>query len=109
MTPPPGIPAYALVEGHLIAGLAHLALGDRYAAAATAEAALAAAEPDRLIFPFAMFNAAELLDALPRHQTAHSALLADVVDMLRGAPAPQIDRGGTPQLEALSPERAAGT
>src|SRR5262249_36799455 len=74
MTPPPGFPAYGLVEAHLLAGLAHLALGDRNAAAAAAEAALAAAEPDRLIFPFAMSNARELLDVLPRHRTAHSAL-----------------------------------
>jgi LuxR family maltose regulon positive regulatory protein len=96
-------PAFALVEAHLLAGLAHLALGDRNAAAAAAEAALAAAEPDRLIFPFAMANAAELLDVLPRHQTAHSALLADVVDLLRGAPGPRMDRGPLPQPEELSP------
>jgi LuxR family maltose regulon positive regulatory protein len=103
LTPPPGSPAYALVEAHLLAGLAHLALGDRNAAAASAEAALAAAEPDRLIFPFAMNNAGELLDVLPRHQTAHSALLADVVDLLRGAPAPRIDRERLSRPEELSP------
>jgi LuxR family maltose regulon positive regulatory protein len=103
LMPPPGSPAYALVEAHLLAGLAHLALGDRNAAAASAEAALAAAEPDRLIFPFAMNNAGELLDVLPRHQTAHSALLADVVDLLRGAPAPRIDRERLSRPEELSP------
>ena len=32
-------PAFALVEAHLLAGIAHLALGDRPAAAAAAEAA----------------------------------------------------------------------
>src|SRR5256885_3882634 len=69
MMPPPGFPAYGLVEAHLLTGLANLALGDRNAAGAAAEAALAAAEPDRLIFPFAMSNAGELLDLLPRHQT----------------------------------------
>ena len=103
MMPPLGFPAYALVEAHVLAGLAHLALGDRTAAAAAAEAALAAAEPDRLIFPFAMNNAGELLDALPRHQTAHNALLADVVDLVRGAPAPRIDRERGPQPDELSP------
>jgi LuxR family maltose regulon positive regulatory protein len=102
MTPPLGFPAYALVEAHVLAGLAHLALGDRNAAAAAAEAALAAAEPDRLMFPFAMYNAADLLDALPRHQTAHSALLADVVDLLRGTPAPRTDRERLPPPEELS-------
>ena len=101
--PPPASPAYALVEGHVLAGLAQLALGDRSAAAASAEAALAAAEPDRLIFPFAMNNAGELLDVLRRHQTAHSALLADVVDLLRGAPAPRVDRQRLPQAVELSP------
>ena len=102
VTPPPG-PAFTLVETHLLAGIAHLDLGDRNAAAAAAEAALAAAEPDRLIFPFAMTEAAELLDALPRHQTAHGALLADIVDLLRGAPAPSADRELLPQPEELSP------
>ena len=89
--PPVGVPAFTLVETHLLAGIAHLHLGDRTAAAAAAEAALAAAEPDRLIFPFAVTDAAELLDALPRHETAHGALLADIADMLRGAPAPSAE------------------
>jgi len=102
MMPPLGFPAYALVEAHVLAGLAHLALGDRTAAAAAAEGALAAAEPDRLIFPFALHNAAELLDALPRHQTAHSALLADVVNLLRGSLAPSAERGLLSQPEELS-------
>ncbi|HMJ35965.1 MAG TPA: LuxR C-terminal-related transcriptional regulator, partial [Baekduia sp.] len=102
ITPPVG-PAFTLVESHLLAGTAHLHLGDRDAAAAAAEAALAAAEPDRLIFPFAMTEAAELLDALPRHETAHGALLADIVDLLRGAPAPSTDRERLPQPEELSP------
>jgi LuxR family maltose regulon positive regulatory protein len=103
MMPPLGFPAYALVEAHVLAGLAYLALGDRNAAAAATEAALAAAESDRLIFPFAMYNAAELLDALPRHQTAHGALLADVVDLLRGAAPKRINPGALPQWEELSP------
>ena len=100
---PPVVPAFTLVETHLLAGIAHLHLGDRNAAAAAAEAALAAAEPDRLIFPFAMTEAAELLDALPRHETAHGALLADIVDLLRGASAPSTDRERLSQPEELSP------
>jgi LuxR family maltose regulon positive regulatory protein len=62
----PVAPAFTLVETHLLAGIAHLRLGDRNAAADATEAALSAAEPDRLVFPFAMTGAAELLDALPR-------------------------------------------
>jgi len=86
----------------VLVGLAHLALGDRSAAATAAEAALAAAEPDRLIFPFVMNNAGALLDTLPRHQTAHGALLADVAELLRGRPAPHIDPERLPQPEELS-------
>jgi len=103
MMAPLGSPAYGLVEAHVLAGLAHLALGDRSAAAVAAEAALAAAEPDRLIFPFAMYNAAELLDALSSHKTAHGALLADIVDLLRGAPAPSTEQARSSQPEELSP------
>jgi LuxR family maltose regulon positive regulatory protein len=102
VTPPTG-PAFTLVETHLLAGIAHLHLGDRNAAAAAAEAALAAAEPDRLIFPFALTDAAELLDALPCHATAHGALLADIFDVLRGTGAPSIDREPQTQPEELSP------
>jgi LuxR family maltose regulon positive regulatory protein len=102
ITPPAG-PAFTLVEAHLLAGTAHLRLGDRNAAAAAAEAALATAEPDRLIFPFAMTEAAELLDALPHHETAHGALLADIVDLLRGASAPRTDREPLSQSDELSP------
>jgi LuxR family maltose regulon positive regulatory protein len=96
-------PAFTLVEAHLLTGIAHLSLGDRNAAVAAAEEALAAAEPDRLIFPFALTEAAELLDTVPRHETAHGALLADIVDLLRGASAPSIDRQRLSQPEELSP------
>ncbi len=102
VTPPTG-PAFTLVEAHLLAGIAHLALGDRHAGADAAEAALGAAEPDRLIFPFAMTEAAELLDAVPRHQTAHGALLKDIVDVLRGEPAPSAEGGLLSPPEELSP------
>jgi LuxR family maltose regulon positive regulatory protein len=101
--PPAGLPAFTLVETYLLAGIAHLHLGDRKAAAAAAEAALAAAEPDRLIFPFVMTRATDLLDALPRHETAHGALLADIVDLLRGASAPSTDAERLSQLAELSP------
>jgi LuxR family maltose regulon positive regulatory protein len=102
ITPPTG-PAFTLVETHLLAGIAHLDLCDRSAAAEAAEAALAAAEPDRLIFPFGTAGAADLLDAIPRHETAHGALLADIVDLLRGEPVPSIDRELLSPPEELSP------
>jgi LuxR family maltose regulon positive regulatory protein len=55
------------------------------------------------MFPFAMAGAAELLDALPRHETAHGALLADVVDLLRGGLAPSIEPERLSDLDELSP------
>ena len=61
-----------VMEAHLLAGLAHRELGDQRAANQAAERALALAESDRLILPFAMTGAGELLEALPRHETAHS-------------------------------------
>jgi LuxR family maltose regulon positive regulatory protein len=101
--PPVGVPAFMLVETHLLAGIAHLRLGDRHAAAVAAEAALAAAESDRLIFPFALTEAAELLDVLLHHETAHGALLADIADQLLGASAPGTDRERLSQSDGLSP------
>jgi LuxR family maltose regulon positive regulatory protein len=100
---PPAAPAFTVVESHLLAGAAHLDMGDRNAAAAAAEAALAAAEPDRLMFPFAMTGALKLLEVLPGHETAHAALLADVVDLLRDGLAPSVNREHLSQLEELSP------
>jgi LuxR family transcriptional regulator, maltose regulon positive regulatory protein len=102
VTPPTG-PAFTLVESQLLAGIAYLQMGDRRAAAAAAEAALAAAEPDRLMFPFAMADAAELLDAVPSHETAHGALRAEIVDLLRGKSTPSRGPERLGQPEELSP------
>src|SRR6201995_3988729 len=74
-----------VVETHLLAGLAHRELGDQRAANQAAEQALALAESDRLILPFAMTGCRELLEALPRHQTAHAALLANILAVLNGS------------------------
>lgn len=103
LEPSADFPVFAHVEAHLLSGLAHLALGDRNAAAAALEAALAAAEPDRLIFAFAMADAAELIDVLPGHQTTHGALLADIVDLLGGVPAHRVEPRLLSHFEQLSP------
>jgi LuxR family transcriptional regulator, maltose regulon positive regulatory protein len=92
-----------VVEAHLLAGLAHRALGDQRAANQAAERALALAESDRLVLPFAMTGSAGLLEALPRHQTAHGALLADILDVLHGASLAANDPSPSPQTEELSP------
>ncbi|HEX4305671.1 MAG TPA: LuxR C-terminal-related transcriptional regulator [Solirubrobacterales bacterium] len=99
----PGVSGFTLVEAHVLAGTAYLRLDDRGAAAEAAEAALAAAEPDRLILPFALAEATELLGVLPGHATGHAALLADIVDVLRGAPITGPDQARRPDPEELSP------
>ena len=81
----PVIGYVTVVEAYLLAGLACRELGDQRAAYQAAERALALAEADRLVLPFAMTGSRELLAALPRHETAHAALLADILDVLRGA------------------------
>ena len=96
--------AYAtVVEAHLLAGLAHRQLGDQREANQAAERALALAESDRLVLPFAMTGSAELLEALPRHQTAHAALLADILDVLHGSSPAAQEQSSSPPAEELSP------
>jgi LuxR family maltose regulon positive regulatory protein len=92
-----------VVEAHLLAGLAHRELGDQRAANQAAEQALALSESDRLILPFAMSGSAELLEALPRHQTAHAALLADILDVLHGSSPKAKEQSSSPPAEELSP------
>ncbi len=92
-----------VTEAHLLAGLAHRQLGDQRAASQAAERALALAESDRLILPFAMTGSAELLEALPRHQSAHAALLADILDVLHGSSPAAQQQSSSPPAEELSP------
>jgi LuxR family transcriptional regulator, maltose regulon positive regulatory protein len=97
----PVIGNVTVVESQLLAGLAHRALGDHRAANQAAERALALAEPDRLVLPFAMTGSLELLDALPRHETAHAALLTDILDIMRGVSVPA--QLPAPLAQELSP------
>jgi len=99
----PVIGYVTLVEAHLLAGLAHRELGDQHAANQAAERALGLAEQDRLVLPFAITGSRELLKTLPRHETAHAALLADLLDVLHGSSPPVKDRSSSPPAEELSP------
>jgi LuxR family maltose regulon positive regulatory protein len=92
----------SVAEAHLLAAHAHRALGDQRAANQAVERALALAELDGLVLPFAMANSAELLEALPRHQTAHAALLADILDVLHSS-SPTATGQSSSQAEELSP------
>jgi LuxR family maltose regulon positive regulatory protein len=99
----PVIGYVTVVEAYLLAALAHRDLGEQRAATATTESALALAEADRLILPFAMTCSLEQLEAMPKHETAHAALLTDILDVMRGS---SIAPGNEPSLaltEQLSP------
>ncbi|HEY2640506.1 MAG TPA: LuxR C-terminal-related transcriptional regulator [Streptosporangiaceae bacterium] len=91
-----------VIEANLLAGLAYRELGDLRAANQAAERALALAESDRLVLPFAMTGSRELLEALPRHQTAHAVLLTDILDVLHGS-TPAAAKQSSPPTEDLSP------
>ena len=98
----PAIGYVTVVEAHLLAGLAHRELADQRAATAAAERALALAEADRLVLPFAMTGALELLEAMPRHETAHAALLSDILDVMRGSSIPAGIEPSSAEIEQLS-------
>ena len=44
-----------------------------------------------------------LLEAMPRHETAHAALLADVLDVMRGTSMAASDEHSLAEIEQLSP------
>jgi LuxR family maltose regulon positive regulatory protein len=99
----PVIGYVTLVETQLLAGLAHRELGDQRAANQAAERALALAEPDRLVLPFVMTGAGQLLEELPRHETAHAALLTGILDVMHGSPLAASGHPSPPLAEELSP------
>ena len=99
----PAIGYMTVMDANLLAALAHRELGDQRAATAAVERALALAEADRLVLPFAMTGTRELLEAVPRQETAHAALLTGLLDLMRGSSMPP---GAEPALagaEQLSP------
>ena len=98
----PAIGYVTVVEAHLLAALAHRELADQRAATAAAERALALAEADRLVLPFAMTGSRELLEAMPRHETAHAALLSDILDVMRGSSIPAGIEPSSAEIEQLS-------
>jgi LuxR family transcriptional regulator, maltose regulon positive regulatory protein len=102
----PVIGYVTVVEAHLLAGLARRELGDQRAAHRAAEQALDLAEPDRLVLPFAMTGSGQLLESLPRHETVHAALVADILDVLNGSSLmakDHKDQSAAARAEELSP------
>ena len=99
----PTIGYVTVVEANLLAALAYRELGDRPAAIAATESALALSEADRLVLPFATTGSLELLEALPRHETAHTALLIDIVEVIRGSSAAPVNEPSLVEIDQLSP------
>jgi LuxR family maltose regulon positive regulatory protein len=97
----PIIHDYVLVEANLLAAQAHSTLGNVAEMGSSVERALALAERDRLIFPFLMTGAHELLRKLPRRTTAHAALLLETLDVLAGS-APRSEGPSTRAASDLS-------
>jgi LuxR family maltose regulon positive regulatory protein len=99
----PAIGYVTVVEAQLLAGLAHRQLGDQRAATTAAERALALSEADRLVLPFAMTGATELLESISRRDTDHERLLTEILDVLRGSSAPPSHQPASGYLEKLNP------
>src|SRR6202044_527795 len=90
------------VEAHLLDAFACRDLGDERACQEAAAQALNLAEPDRLILPFAMTGAWQLLEALPRHGTSHAALVTDILDAIRSGARAGLNQPALMQVEELS-------
>jgi LuxR family maltose regulon positive regulatory protein len=99
----PVIGYVTVVEALLLTGHAHRELGNQRAANKAAERALGLAEPDSLVLPFAMTGSRELLEALPRHDTSHAALLTYILDVVRGSSVTAENHPAPRQAEELSP------
>jgi LuxR family transcriptional regulator, maltose regulon positive regulatory protein len=80
---------WARVEALLLNAGARDRLADRRAAEGSLEAALELAEPEALILPFMLWPSRDLLERHPKHQTAHGALIATILDALGGRAAPR--------------------
>jgi LuxR family maltose regulon positive regulatory protein len=96
----------AVIEAWVLAGLAHRELGDGARAQDAIEHALELAEPGRLVLPFAMAGAGDLLAELPRGRSAHAALLTDILSVIGGsspaaAPAPAAAELSPTELRVL--------
>src|SRR3954447_14954512 len=84
----PVIHEFTTVQAHMLVARAAEALGDRADSERAVEHAVALAERERLVLPFAMISGVELLRRHPRHATAHAKLLTDIVDILDGGATP---------------------
>jgi LuxR family transcriptional regulator, maltose regulon positive regulatory protein len=92
-----------LAHAFILEAIAFDTFGDSGAAEGALERALDLAEPNGAVLPFLVLNLApELLERQARLGTAHAALIAEILNLLRGTrPAPPA-AGPRAQLEPLS-------
>jgi LuxR family maltose regulon positive regulatory protein len=74
-----------LGDALLLEAAARDALGDPSATERALERALDLAEPDGAILPFLLHPVRALLERHPRHRTAHSSLISEILDRHAGA------------------------
>jgi LuxR family maltose regulon positive regulatory protein len=91
-----------VIQALVLDAVARDQLGDPATAEADIERSLDLAEPDRLVFPFVVVPALGLLERHPVHRTAHAALLADLLTVLRGSSLPARRSESATPLESLS-------
>jgi LuxR family maltose regulon positive regulatory protein len=72
-----------VVTAALLEAVAQDALGDADAAWRALERALDVAEPDRILYPFLIHRAPQLLESHARRRTAHAALTNDILGLLQ--------------------------
>jgi LuxR family maltose regulon positive regulatory protein len=92
------------VFGLCLEAIACERLGRHADADAGVARALRAAEPDRILIAFQLFPMKQLVERHARNSSTHAALVADILDLLRG------DEGGAPEPSAATAgERQAVT
>jgi|HubBroStandDraft_6_1064221.scaffolds.fasta_scaffold01514_3 LuxR family maltose regulon positive regulatory protein len=94
--------ASSLVDALLLDAIAQNQLADAQAVAVDIERALEVAEPDGLVLPFVMSGVRDLLERHPRHNTAHAALLTDILDVLGGSTSRRRQGERAPMVDELS-------
>ena len=105
-TSAPAVHDAVVIEAWVLRALAYRALGGHEQARESIERALELAEPGRLVLPFAMSDAGDLLAELPRSRSAHAALLTDILSVLGGSspagvPAPAAGELSPTELRVL--------
>jgi LuxR family maltose regulon positive regulatory protein len=82
-----------MVTALLLEAIARDSLGDPAAAGRALERALDVARPDRILIPFLIHPAPDLLRRHARHTTAHATLIAEILGLLAGTSRPPAPPG----------------